>query len=48
MNSELQFDHKIWDSISEEAKEFIEMALIKDSKDRWDARQLLNHSWLVK
>ena len=30
-SSELVFDHKIWESISPEAKDFISMALIKDS-----------------
>eukprot|EP00347_Sterkiella_histriomuscorum_P010571 403375769 len=47
-SSDLVFDHKIWDNISDEAKDFISKALIKDSKLRYDAKQLLSHQWIFK
>lgn len=38
LNGELAFDHKIWQSISPAAKDFISKALIKDSKQRYNAK----------
>lgn len=45
---ELQFDDKNWKHISNDAKDFIRKALVKDAKHRADAKQLLSHSWLYK
>ncbi len=47
-SEELTFDNKLWKNISEEAKDFIRKALVKDSKNRADAKQLLSHMWIYK
>jgi len=38
INHDVTFDRKIWEQISSEAKDFITKALIKDSKNRFDAK----------
>ena len=36
-----------FNSVSENAKDFIFKATIMDVDQRWSAKQLLNHQWLV-
>lgn len=43
-----QFDGKIWEGVSSEAKDFVKMCLIKDYQGRPSARECLFHSWLLK
>ena len=46
--SPLLFDHPIWEKISDDAKDFIEKALVKDKSQRATALDLLNHDWIAK
>ena len=45
---DVRFDPKYWASISDDAKDFICKALVKDSKQRADAKHLLSHKWIFK
>ena len=47
-SSDLVFDHPIWDQISEDAKDFIRLALTKDKNKRKNASDFLEHSWIRK
>ncbi|XP_022101989.1 striated muscle-specific serine/threonine-protein kinase-like [Acanthaster planci] len=40
------FDDEVWDSISDEAKEFLKAVLVLDPKKRLSLDQCLQHSWL--
>lgn len=44
---ELEFDHQIWGTVSSEAKDFIKKALSKDKTSRANAKDLLDHNWIV-
>jgi calcium-dependent protein kinase len=46
--SEPSFDDQPWDKISNEAIDFVRMALRKNPKLRCDAKDLLNHEWIRK
>lgn len=48
IHNEPLFDTQPWPRISEEAIDFIRMALIKDNHKRWDAKSLLSHPWIQK
>jgi serine/threonine protein kinase len=48
LTGQLRFDHPIWAQVSDDAKDFIRKALIKDPASRADAKTLLEHQWLVK
>jgi len=37
---------KIWDNISDEAKDLVKKMLIHDQNDRLTAREALQHPWL--
>eukprot|EP00794_Sanderia_malayensis_P002975 gene2975-3429_t len=45
-NVDFDFDAEEFDDISEEAKDFIECLLIKDSKERLKIQECLEHPWL--
>jgi calcium-dependent protein kinase len=48
LHHDLSFDFEIWDKISADAKDFIRQALQKDHNKRANAKDLLNHPWIVK
>jgi serine/threonine protein kinase len=48
LHHELAFDHEIWDKISADAKDFIKQALVKDHTKRANAKDLLEHPWIIK
>ena len=43
----LSFDAREWKTISDDAKDFITLALNKDPVQRSTCEQLLNHSWIL-
>ena len=42
------FEDETFDSVSEEAKDFIGKLLLKNSRMRLTAKQALNHPWLIE
>lgn len=42
----LQMRAKIWDNISDEAKDLVKKMLTQDQNDRLTAREALQHPWL--
>ena len=42
------FDHKVWDDVSDSAKDFISKLLTYDVKDRPSAEKALQHPWLAE
>ncbi|CDW81372.1 protein kinase domain containing protein [Stylonychia lemnae] len=48
LHHDLSFDHEIWDKISQDAKDFIRLALQKDHTRRANAKDLLDHAWIIK
>lgn len=44
----LRFDDKTWDSISPEAKDFIEQCLNRDPESRITAAEMLNHKFITR
>mmetsp|Transcript_28106 Transcript_28106/g.27915 ORF Transcript_28106/g.27915 Transcript_28106/m.27915 type:complete len:95 (+) Transcript_28106:160-444(+) len=46
MKDEVLYPQKVWESISPEAKDFIEKLLIKDPSKRMTAEESLEHPWL--
>jgi serine/threonine protein kinase len=48
MRADYSFAKDYWDSISDEAKNFIDQLLVLDPKKRMDAGQALEHIWLSK
>lgn len=43
---EYDFDDEVWDGVSDEAKDLIQR-LLTDAPRRLDAKQALNHSWII-
>ncbi|XP_050520001.1 uncharacterized protein LOC126893644 isoform X2 [Daktulosphaira vitifoliae] len=46
--AQYDFDDEAFDSISNDAKDFIKKLLLKDHKDRMTAAECLSHNWLHK
>lgn len=46
LHHELEFDHPIWEKLSNESKDFIELALVKDYTSRSNAKAMLDHPWM--
>lgn len=47
MDSEPDFSGKVWQGVSQEAQEFIQLMLIKDPCKRASIQQLLAHPWMA-
>ena len=47
LNSEIRFDKSGFKKVSEEAKHFVLCALTRDPKNRYSAKRLLEHPWMV-
>lgn len=47
-NEEISFSSNVWENISEDAKEFIKMLLIKNHKKRPNAKKALQSKWFKK
>ena len=47
MRADYNFDAPVWDGISAEAKDFVASLLVIDPKLRLDAKQALDHPWIV-
>ena len=45
---DLKFKDKIWDNISDEAKNLIKSMLVKNKKKRININQVLNSDWIIK
>ena len=45
---EYDFPEPYWDDVSELAKDLIKKLLVVDPKDRYDARQILDHPWMAE
>jgi serine/threonine protein kinase len=43
----LDFNNKVWDEISEDAKELISNLLVKNPEERLTADEALKSSWIV-
>jgi serine/threonine protein kinase len=46
-HAEVAFDKKEWQGISEQAKQFVSYLLQKDPEQRPNAREAMNHEWIV-
>jgi len=46
-NAKYSFPSPYWDEISESAKDLIRKLLVKDPKDRLNAKQVLEHEWIA-
>eukprot|EP00019_Armaparvus_languidus_P005841 CAMPEP_0168599418 /NCGR_PEP_ID=MMETSP0420-20121227/12059_1 /TAXON_ID=498008 /ORGANISM="Pessonella sp." /LENGTH=359 /DNA_ID=CAMNT_0008637079 /DNA_START=29 /DNA_END=1105 /DNA_ORIENTATION=+ len=46
--ADYEFPSPEWDSVSQEAKDFIQKLLVKDNRSRMTAEQCLTHPWLQK
>jgi serine/threonine protein kinase len=44
-SADFHFDHKEFDSISNDCKDLIKKLLVVDTKKRFDGIQALNHAW---
>ena len=44
----MSFDHKIWDKVSAEAKDFVRSSLQLNPRDRPTALELLEHTWIKR
>ena len=42
------FDVETWNSVSDEAKDFITKVLVADPKVRLDCKQMLAHPWMTR
>jgi len=47
MRGKVYFDSPVWESISDEGKDFVLKLLIVDPKERMTAAQALHHPWIV-
>ena len=44
--AEFDFQHPVWDNVTESAKDFITKLLVLDPKKRLSAKEALNHEFL--
>lgn len=47
MRADYNYDHKVWETISDDAKEFIDSILVIDPQKRPDASQALKKNWIT-
>lgn len=45
-NAVYNFNHKLWTSVSDEAKDLIKKLMVKDPNSRLSATETMNHPWL--
>lgn len=48
LRAELHFDHEVFKTVSDEAKDLISKLLVKDVEARYNAEQAYNHPWIQK
>jgi calcium-dependent protein kinase len=47
MNEELDFNVKLWENVSEDAKDLVRRLLVKDPKARLTAEEAMKHRWIT-
>ncbi|KAL3793600.1 hypothetical protein ACHAWO_001649 [Cyclotella atomus] len=48
MRCQYRFDHRDWDGISQDAKDFVSSLIVYDPNKRFSAKKALDHPWLKK
>ena len=46
LTAKFDFNHSVWDDVSDSAKNFICRCLALQPKQRWSVKQLLKHPWI--